>query len=354
MSRRLFTVGPVEVKEELLQAMARPMIIHRGKEYRQLHEGIIEKIRKMLDTDMEILMVGASASGLLEACSRCAVKQKVLGLSNGAFGTRWQEISELNGKEVLKVNVPWGVPILPQDFEDLIDESIDAVHMVSNESSTGILNPVNEIVEAIREKTDVPIMVDAVTAAAGMDLDLRHLDIDAFVFGTQKALALPPGLAITACSERLLERAAKADNAGFYFNLAELHKKNQENYALTTPPVSLLFGLDVQLDRILAEGMPQRYRRHREMADLVRDWALLHGGLYAPEGYRSDTISVINKGDMPFEIFFSRLKEKGYEISNGYGKIKDTTFRIGHMGDLTIADIKELIVKMDETLEELE
>lgn len=353
MNRRLFTVGPVEVREELVKAMSRPMIIHRGKEYKRLHEDIVEKTRKVLDTDMEVLFVGSSASGLLEGCSRCGVMNKALGISNGSFGKRWQEISEMNGKEVVKAQAPWGEPVRPHHFVDLIDDSVDAVHFVSNESSTGVLNPVHELVDAIKERSDAMVMVDGVTAVAGTDLKLRSLDVDALVFGSQKALALPPGLALVACSERLLKRAAESKDAGFYFNLHELRKKNDENYALTTPPVSLMYGLDAQLDRMLAEGMPARYRRHQEMKALVHAWALERDGLYAMEGYRSDTISVINKGDMPFDTFHNALKDKGYEISNGYGKIKDTTFRIGHMGDLTVADIKELIEKMDETLEEL-
>ncbi len=353
MSRRLFTVGPVEVREELTRAMSRPMIIHRGKEYKQLHQGIVEKLRKVLDTDMEIVFVGASASGLLEGCSRCGIRKRALGLSNGSFGKRWIDISASNGKEVEACEVPWGSPLLPDDFASVLDESFDAVHFVSNESSTGILNPTRDIVDAIRERSDALVMVDGVTAVGGTDLRLRSLDVDALVFGTQKALDLPPGIAIAAVSQRLLDRAAGAEGAGYYFNIHELAEKNAENYALTTPPVSLMYGLDAQLDRMLEEGMPARYRRHQEMAALVRGWAQGRDGLYAPEGYRSDTISVINKGGMPFEAFHSALKEKGYEISNGYGKIKDSTFRIGHMGDLTVDDIKELIGRMDETLEEL-
>jgi len=353
VNRRLFTVGPVEVREELVKAMSKPMIIHRGKEYKKLHENIVEKTRKVLDTDMEILFVGSSATGLLEGCSRCGVRSKALGMSNGSFGKRWQEISESNGKTVIKAEAPWGEPIMPEHFLDSIDGSVDAVHFVSNESSTGVLNPTADIVDAIKERSDALVMVDGVTAVAGTDLKLRSLDIDALVFGTQKALALPPGIALAACSEPLLERSKDAKDAGYYFNLNEIHNKNTENYALTTPPVSLMYGLDAQLDRMLAEGMPARYRRHQEMKALVHSWAEGRDGLYAQKGFRSDTISVINKGDMPFDTFHSALKEKGYEISNGYGKIKDTTFRIGHMGDLTVADIKELIEKMDETLEEI-
>lgn len=353
MGRKLFTVGPVEVMEELRQAMARPMIIHRGKEYKQLHQGIVEKMRKILETDMDILLVGGSASVFLEACIRNGVDKKVLGVSNGAFGDRWQEISQLNGKETVELQVPWGTAVRGKHLAGLVQKDVEAVTIVSNESSTGVLNPLPELVQSIRSQNNPLIFVDAVTSAMAVDLQLKAIDVDAVVFGSQKALSLPPGLAFMACGERLLQKAKTVKNRGFYTDLIQLKKKNDENYALTTPPVSLMYGLDFQLDRILAEGTVARYARHELMAKMLEDWAAKHYGIYPEEGFRSKTISVINKGSMPYDQFSAALKKKGFEISNGYGDIKDSTFRIGCMGDLTIKDIKDLIEAMDATLEEL-
>jgi len=353
VSRKLFTVGPVEVIEEVRQAMARPMIIHRGKEYKQLHQGIVEKMRKILDTDMDILLVGGSASVFLESCIRNGVDKKVLGVSNGAFGDRWQEISQLNGKETVELQVPWGKAVRSQHLDGLVQKDVEAVTIVSNESSTGVLNPLPELVQSIRSQNEPLIFVDAVTSAMAVDLQLKKIDVDAVVFGSQKALSLPPGLAFMACGERLLQKAKTVKNRGFYTDIIQLKKKNDENYALTTPPVSLMYGLDLQLDRILAEGTAARYERHEKMAKLLEDWAADRDGVYPEEGFRSKTISVINKGSMPYDQFSAALKKKGFEISNGYGDIKDSTFRIGCMGDLTINDIKDLIEAMDATLEEL-
>jgi aspartate aminotransferase-like enzyme len=186
-----------------------------------------------------------------------------------------------------------------------------------------------------------------------MDLNLKRLDADAVVFGTQKALALPPGLAMMAVSERLLNKAKSVPNRGFYTDLLKVKKQNDENYALTTPPVSLMYALDFQLDRILSEGMPARYRRHQEMADIVEDWAGKKlSGTFPEKGFRSNTISVLNRGSLDFDKFHSSLKSKGYEISNGYGDVKDKTFRIGHMGDTTPEGLRGLLSVMDEILEE--
>jgi len=353
VSKKLFTVGPVEVMEDVRQAMARPMITHRCKEYRQLHEGIVEKMRKVLDTDMDVLLVGGSASVFLEACIRNGVNRKNIALSNGSFGDRWQEISQLNGKEVKKIQVPWGKALRGAHLEGQVDDDAEAVTVVSNESSTGVLNPLPEIVDAVRSQSDPLLFVDAVTSATAVDLDLRRIDVDAVVFGSQKALSLPPGLAFLACGERLLEKAETVKERGFYTDLLQLKKKNDENYALTTPPVSLMYGLDHQLDKILAEGTAARYRRHEQMARLLEDWAVKKDGIYPEEGFRSRTIVVINKGSIPFDEFSAALKKKGFEVSNGYGKIKDSTFRVGAMGDLSVQDIKDLIQAMDTTLEEL-
>jgi len=351
LSRKLFTVGPVNVEPEVLQAMTKPMITHRTKEYKQLHGAIIEKLRKMLDTDMDILMVGGSASVLLEGCIRNGVKKDVLGVTNGSFGDRWIEISKLNGKNVSEIKVPWGKGIRPSDLENMVKNN-EAVHFVSNESSTGTFSNMAGLADEIRKQSDALVFVDGVTSAAGMDLDMKKADVDALVFGTQKALALPPGLAIAAVSERLLNKAKDVKDRGFYTDLIKLKKNNDENYALTTPPVSLMYALDFQLDRILKEGMQPRYRRHKEMGDMVRKWAAGKGGIFPEDGFRSNTIGVINRDGLDFDDFHKKLKVEGYEISNGYGEVKERTYRIGHMGDVTPAKLRELLNVMDRIMEE--
>lgn len=356
MSRKLFTVGPVHVDQEVLGAMTKPMITHRTKEYKSLHGAIVEKLRKALDTDLEILLVGGSASILIEGAVRNGVNSKTLGITNGSFGDRSIEISELNGKTVDKVRVDWGRAIRPEHIKGRVGKDVEAVHWVSNESSTGVLSDSVAIADEVRlQNPDSLVFVDAVTSAFASDLNLKKLRPDSLVFGTQKALALPPGLAFMAASEKLLAKAKTVPNRGFYTDLLKLKKQNDDNYALTTPPVSLMYALDFQLDRVLKEGMASRYKRHREMADLVKAWAEKNlNGTFPEDGYQSATISVLNRGDLDFDKFHAALKAKGYEISNGYGEVKDKTFRIGHMGDITPAAVRELLKVMDETLEEVQ
>lgn len=329
------------------------MIVHRGREYRRLHEGIMEKMHRMLETDMHILLASASSTGFLEGSIRCGVERKMVGISNGAFGERWQEIGEANGKEVTRLQVSWGRAVRGEMIEGHLTDKVEAVTLVTNESSTGVINPVHEIVEAIRKDHDPLIFLDGVTSVGAIDLRLNDLDIDALVFGTQKALALPPGLAMICVSDRLLSKAKGMDDRGLYFDLVRLKEFNDKGYAMTTPPISLLYALDFQLDRMLTEGMANRYARHREMADRVRGWAERCCGLYAEEGYRSNTITVVRNPGLEFADLQAGLQSRGYEISAGYGKLKGTTFRIGHMGDLTVGDVNELLSAIDEVMEVL-
>ncbi len=334
--------------------MARPMITHRSKEYKKLHEGIVEKTRKALGTDMDVFMVSGSATVMIEGAARNGIAGKSLGITGGSFGDRSIEVAQLNGKKVDKVEVPMGKGIKPEHIEGRVKKDIEAVHWVSNESSTGVFSDSTAIADEVRrQSSDALVIVDAVTSAFAMDLEIEKMGPDALIFGTQKALALPPGLGIMLCSEKMLRKAATVSDRGFYTDLLKIKKQSDDNYALTTPPVSLMYGLDFQLDKALAEGMPARYRRHQEMADLVRVWSEKLNGMFPDKGVQSNTIGVLNRGALDFDKFHASLKSRGYEISNGYGGVKEKTFRIGHMGDLTTDRVKRLLSAMDEILEEM-
>jgi aspartate aminotransferase-like enzyme len=282
---------------------------------------------------------------------RSGVEHKMVSMSNGTFGDRWQGIGTENGKEVVRVSGAWGKALHGSDVVSSLDSSIEAVTVIHNESSTGVTNPIHEIAESIRAKADPLLMVDVVTSAGSIDLKLKELQPDAAVFGSQKAMALPPGLAIMFASERLLKKAETVQNRGYYFDLVEMKKFADRDLTLTTPPISLLYGLDYQLGKMLKEGMRARFERTHEMAEVARTWALKRFKLYAEEGYRSDTIIVIEFGKLDFPAFNKALKARGYEVSGGYGKCKDISFRIGTMGDLRVEDIRELTKIMDEVLE---
>ncbi|MEM3852366.1 MAG: alanine--glyoxylate aminotransferase family protein [Methanomassiliicoccales archaeon] len=351
MRKLLFTAGPVEVRDEVLDAMRRPLIVHRGKEYRTLHTSIMEKLHRLLNTDNGILMFVTSATGAMEAAVRSGVSRSIAHVTCGAFGERWVEISKSNGKETSVVSVPWGEAVTPPVVEKVPFDSIEAVAVTHNETSTGVMNPVHEIAETVRERGSPLLFVDAVTSAFAVDLNIKAMEPDFLLFGTQKALALPPGLAFAVVSQRYLEKAKTVQGRGKYLDVLEIKDFGDRQLSPATPPISLMYALDLQLERIQREGMRARAERHLRLAEMAREWARHRLALF-PAGYFSNTVTCVrNLRGMEFELINSGLGERGFQISEGYGKLKGETFRIGHMGDFTIGEMEGLLKALDEVFE---
>jgi aspartate aminotransferase-like enzyme len=231
----------------------------------------------------------------------------------------------------------------------------DTLAVVHNETSTGVENPVREIAARARSlRPDLVIMVDAVSSGGGVPIATDDWGIDLLITSSQKCFALPPGLAFAATSDRALERAATLKHRGWYFDLLLLEKYHQRDTTPATPALSLLYALDFQLDRMLAEGMPARAARHRQMAGQVQAWASEHFELFAHPEYLSATVTSI-RNTRPIEVaaLNRHLAQFEMSIANGYGPLKDKTFRIGHMGEIQPADVSELLAHIDEFLRAL-
>lgn len=351
---QLFIPGPTEVREEILKEMARPLIGHRSKEFSVLLVGIVSKLQKVLFTKNKIFIFTSSSTGAMEAAIRNCVKEKVLVPVCGAFSERWAEIAEANGKIVERIEVPWGKAILPEMIEEkLKKEKFDALALVHNETSTGVLNPLEEISEVLKKYPEVCFLVDAVSSLAGVKIEVDKLGIDVIFAGVQKCFALPPGITVCAVSEKALKRAKEIENRGYYFDfLSYLKKFEEKQQTPETPSISHLFALNKQLDYILLkEGLERRFQRHKEMANLVQNWAREKFSLFSDEKYLSPTLTnIANNRNIDIENLRQKLREKGKEISNGYGKLKGKCFRIAHMGDIQISEIKELLTEIDEIL----
>jgi|Deesub1362B_J571_1020462.scaffolds.fasta_scaffold06361_2 predicted phosphoserine aminotransferase len=353
--RKLFIPGPTEVREEVLSAQKRWMIGHREKDFSELYERVITKLKKVLDTEREVMVFTSSATGVMEGSIRNLVNENVLSTVCGAFSSRWADISERCGKKVKKIEVEWGCAIKPEMVEkELKENKYEAILVTHNETSTGVTNPLKEISEIVRKiSPDTLILVDAVSSMAGIKIEIDKWDIDCVFASTQKCFALPPGLTVCAISERALEKAKKVKGRGFYFDFLLMKKYYDERKQTpSTPAISLLYAMDYQLDRMLKEGMDTRFERHKKMADKVREWALNKGfELFPEKGYESNTVTVIkNNKNIDVQKLVNGLKERGFTIANGYGKLKNITFRIGHMGDLTLEEIDELLKNIDELL----
>lgn len=353
MHKKLFIPGPTEVREDILQAQAKPMIGHRSKDFSALFEGIVSKIKKALNTQNHVIVFTSSGTGIMEGAIRNCVYKDVLCCVNGAFSDRWFKIAKACGKNADEIRVDWGKAIKPEILDaKLKNKKYDAVTLVHNESSTGVRAPIEKIAEVMKKYPDTYFLVDTVSSLMGDKIEIDKLGIDVCLTSSQKCFALPPGLAVCTVSQRALERTRTIPDRGYYFDFdAMLKRYEKDRQTPTTPAVTLLYAMDKQMDKILAEGMDNRYKRHLEMAEYVRDWAKKHFALFPEPGYESVTLTCIeNTRKISVADLNSELGKRGFQISNGYGDLKEKTFRIAHMGELTLDEIKELINNINEIL----
>ncbi len=351
---KLFIPGPTEVAPEVLQAQTRPMVGHRSQEFADLFYHILPRLKQVLLTEQHVYITASSGTGLQEAAVRNAVRpgRKVLNMVAGAFADRWNKVSLSNGKDAVRVDIPWGQPIRPQDVDDaLAVGGFDAVTIVHNETSTGVMSDVGAIARLVHDKySDVLLLVDAVSSASGVRILFDEWGLDMMLTSSQKAFALPPGLAFAAVSDRMLARAKEVPHRGWYFDLLMLDKYLSAGKTTpATPAISLLNALDVQLDRILAEGLENRWARHEQSMAMTHAWARERGfDLFPAAGYESRTVTCVantREVDVPGMIAFAR--ERGMVIGNGYGNLKNKTFRIAHMGELGPDDMRSLFDVLD-------
>lgn len=353
MYKKLFIPGPTHVRQKILLAQAAPMLGHRSAEYASLHREVTLKLNKMLYTDQSVFMFASSSTGVMEGAVRQCANRKVLNTICGEFSNRWHEITLANGIPCGKIEVPLGQAITPEQVDEaLAGDDYDAITVVLNETSTGVMNPVRQIAAMVRAKyPHVVILVDAVSAMGGVRIDFDEWGVDVCLAGVQKCFALPPGLTICAVSERMLERSSQVRNKGYYFDFVDAQKYHQKNQTPATPAISLIHALNAQMDDILAEGLEQRWARHRAMADYVQNWARSQFKLFSDERYLSLTVTnVENSRGIDVAALNAELGRRGATISDGYGRLKGKCFRIAHMGDLAMDDMQWLIGQINDIL----
>ncbi|MBT3321680.1 MAG: alanine--glyoxylate aminotransferase family protein [Anaerolineae bacterium] len=355
MYKKLFIPGPTHVVDEVLEAMAIPMIGHRDSLYSDMHGEVVEKLKKMLYTDNRIYLSTSSSTGMMEGAIRNCVQTKALMTDCGAFSKRWAQIATANGKETEVIKVEMGEAITPEMVDEkLAQGGFDSVFITHNETSTGVTNPLKEIAALVKEKyPDVLVLVDAVSIMSGAEIRVDDWDLDVVLAGTQKAFALPPGLCVIAVSDAAFERSKTTENKGYYFDFVALEGKAVKSQTPATPALSLINALNVQMDRIIKEGVENRFTRHAEMAKYVQDWAKEYFALYVnDEKYLSPTITNIkNTRGISVADLNKELAKRGAMLSNGYGALKEKSFRIAHMGDLQMEDLKWLTGQIEDILE---
>ena len=351
---KFFLPGPTYVPQDAREAMTKPMVGHRSAGFKAFYLSLAERLPKILRTSGDVMVATGSSTLVMESAVISCAAHDVLNLTNGAFSERWHSISKSVGKAADKVSVPWGQAMDPEIVRSALRrKKYDAVTVVHNETSTGVLSPLAEIARVIREESDAVIIVDTVSSLAGARVESDDWGLDVVLAGTQKAVAVPPGLTLFTLSERAAERAAKVPHRGFYSDLLRYRDKHREGGFITTPAIPLLYALDVQVNRILAEGMEARWARHEQLYRRTAEWAASRGCTYASaQGARSVTVSCLHPpAGVDPQAIVKGLAARGFTIGGGYGDWKPTTFRIGHMGEVRGSDLEALLVEIDQVLE---
>jgi len=358
---KLHIPGPVEVSEKTFKALCAPMIGHRGQGFKDLVAKIQPQLQTLLTTKQLVYLSTSSAWGVMEGAIRNLVAKKVLNCMCGAFSDKWLDVSKRCGKNAEALQVEWGSPIRAEQIDaKLATGEFDALTLIHNETSTGTMSPLNEIAALKQKYPDVMFIVDAVSSMTALPLNFDALGIDVLLAGTQKAFAMPPGLSVFVCSPAALAKAATIKDRGYYFDFVEFQKNAADHMTPSTPAIPHVYALASKLEDFFAEGLEARYARHRQTNQLTRDWAAKHGFTLFPEkGFESITLTCVNNGAKPGgrTVDVAKLqklvKEQGFLIDGGYGKIKGTTFRISNMGDETAASMQPLYAALDKAMAQL-
>jgi aspartate aminotransferase-like enzyme len=356
MSYKLFIPGPIAVSEKTLRAMAQPMIGHRSTDFVALYQSLQPDLQALFYTKDPVYLSTSSAWGVMEGAIRNVTKKKVLTCMNGAFSDKWNDVALRCGKPAGTLKFEWGQPVDQEAVRrELATGAYDAITLIHNETSCGCMSDLPAIMAVLREFPDVISIIDTVSSFSALPIKKDALGIDVLITGSQKALAMPPGLAIFSVSKRALDRAAQVEGRGYYFDFVEFQKNHENGMTPSTPVISLIYALKSKLEDIKAEGVEARYARHARLNQTVRDFIFSKGfKLFPKEGYGSVTLNCFaNTQNIDLAALNKTLKSKHkLVIDGGYGKLKGKTFRISNMGDETDETIAALIKSLDSALAE--
>ena len=353
---KLWIPGPTEVRPEILAEMARPMIGHRAPAMTELIASLDPGLKRAFglweDSTARVGVGTHSATAMMEA-SLHGAGRRVLAIVGGAFAKRWYTIAQTLGKEVQLFEVEPGK--LPDDMRlaDVLDKDgpFDAVTLVVNETSTGVCTPIQHVSNVLQAFPDTLLLCDVVSCIAGAPVDFDEHCLGFAFAGVNKAFALPPGITVFCASADYVERAESLERPSWYLDPLRALTGHEQRKTPITPSIAHYRALARQLADIDAEGWDERFARHRRLQARTLSWAAGRGlSPFPEEAALSPTVSCIRAGDLDVAALIAGLKEKGLEISNGYGDLKGRTFRIGHMGDHTEEGLEELLAAADAVL----
>jgi aspartate aminotransferase-like enzyme len=355
---KLFTVGPVACYPVVLKAMGQQMYSHRSAEYKRLHYDTVERLQKYIETQNPVYLFSSTGTGFMEASVRNCVRESMLACVNGDFGKRFAEVGKSNGRKVEILEPPMGSPITPDALDEELRKhpEVEAVAITHNETSAGLINPLKELC-AVATKHGKLIFVDAVSSMGGTEIKVDEWGIDICFSSSQKCFGVPPGLGVGSVSKRCLQVAEKMPNRGYYFDLLLWQRDHEKGQG--TPVTSVIpqvAGLNAALRMVEENGGKQWYFNlyKRRNTRIRRGIKRLGTSTYPKKGAESPTVSCIKAPtgtDGP--KVYEAMRAKGFELAQGYGALKDSTFRIGNMGYIKASDITQMLAALKEAFEEL-
>ena len=351
---KLHIPGPVNVSDQTYKAMCTPVMGHRSADFVDLYQACQPNLQKLFQTTDPVFLSSSSAWGVMEGALRNLCNKKVLCCMCGAFSDKWLDVAHRSGLEADALQVEWGQHIEPEDLKSKLSSGeYDVVTLVHNETSCGMMNPLSGIMDVLKDFPDVISVIDTVSSFSVVSIPKDSWGIDVILTGSQKALAMPPGLALFSVSERAFNRAEEVKGRGYYFDFLEFRSNHAKGMTPSTPVIPLIHALNHTLKKIFEEGLENRFLRHEKLNQMVHNWVFNHGFELLPhKEFSSKSLTCVrNNLDIDVAGFVKTLREeKKISIDGGYGKIKGKTFRISNMGDESEDSINYLLSQMDEVL----
>ena len=351
---KLHIPGPVDVSPEAYQAMSTRVMGHRSPDFVELYQSCQPQLQELFQTTDPVFLSTSSAWGVMEGAIRNLCAKKTLCCMCGAFSDKWLDVARRCGKEADGLEVEWGSHIDPVLLDQKLSSGeYDLVTLVHNETSCGMMNPLEDIMKVLSKYPDVISVIDTVSSFSVVPIPKDEWGIDVILTGSQKALALPPGLALLTVSERAFARAESIEGRGYYFDFIEFLKNHQKGMTPSTPAIPQIHSLKYTLDRIFNEGVSARHARHAKLNEMVHSWVEGKGFILLPEKQFASKALTCVKNNLGIDVagFVKQLRvEKKLAIDGGYGKIKGETFRISNMGNETEETMSYLLNCMDEIL----
>ena len=346
LNKKIFTPGPTQVPQTVLNAVTSHITYHRSKEFKDFHLRLISKLKNIFFTNGYLNVLTVSGTGSMDTAvvNFCSPGDKIIYINQGRFGMRWGSICKNYGLESVEIVIETGKSLTPDDLKKIDFNGVSAIFFTHVETSTATITDLKEICSYIKNKSDALIISDSVTSVGAVEFKMDEWGVDVAVSASQKGLMTPPGLAMIAYSERAKDKMLKGGMARYYMDLRKEYKEQHDGLTAWTPAVGLMYGLDEACNIVQNYGLEKWWDKVHECAEYTRK-AGEKIGLRLLSSFPSDSLTAFLMPDeIPSGKLLAAMKSKyGVQMANGQAELNNRIFRISHMGDLYLEDFKQLM-----------